>query len=294
MTISEKPYADKVKLAARVAVIVAMVQLLIKAYAWYVTQSSAVLASATDSMLDMFSSTVSLFVISIATRPADKEHAFGHGKAESVGGLCQSAFILGSAILLLVHGVEKLLNPQPINDAWIGIFLTFITLVLTLGLVIYQRKVIQQTGSLAIEADSLHYQSDVLLNVGVLVALALMTYQIYWIDGVFTIIVSALLALGAVKVTRKSLSQLLDEQFDENEINVLTQIVLSNKDVFGVHDVKTRKAGHQCFIQLHLELDAHQSLDSAHQIGEDVEQALLVRFENAEIIIHHDPVNRKN
>lgn len=283
-------YAYKVKLAARIAVLVAVIQLLVKIYAWYSTQSSAVLASATDSMLDIFSSAVSLFVVSIATRPADEDHAFGHGKAESVGGLCQSAFILGSALLLLVHGIEKLAYPQPIKQASFGMALTVLTLIMTLGLVLYQRRVVKKTGSLAIEADSLHYQSDVLLNVGVLVALILMAYEIYWVDGVFTILVSLLLGYGAITVTRKSLSQILDEQFSPEELDELTKIVMANVNVRGVHDIKTRRAGHQCFIQLHLELDANQTLTAAHQIGDDVQQKLNEKFENAEIIIHHDPV----
>ena len=192
-----KDYAYWVRFAAIASTSVALFLVIIKLYAWLVTDSSAMLASTTDSMLDLFASLMNVVILKFALAPADDEHKFGHGKAESLAGLVQAAFVLGSASLLLFHGVDRIIKPQHIVQSEVGIWITIIAIVLTLALVVFQRFVIKQTGSVVISADALHYQSDLFLNLGVLAAIVLS--QGYWqqADGVFTILVGLFLMFGA-------------------------------------------------------------------------------------------------
>lgn len=282
-------YVLWVRLAAIASTSVALILVLIKTYAWLVTDSSAMLASTTDSILDLFASLMNVIILKFALAPADDEHRFGHGKAESLAGLVQSAFVLGSALLLLFHGVERLITPQPIVHSLIGIWVTVIAVILTLVLVVFQRYVIKRTNSIAIGADALHYQSDILLNLGVLVAIILS--QGYWpqADGAFTILVGGFLLSGAGKIIWLSIHHLMDHELSQDEIEQIKLIVLDHEGALGLHELRTRQAGQQRFIQFHLELSDNLSLLDAHAIAEDLEAKLVRALAPCDVFIHQDP-----
>ncbi len=282
-------YAFWVRLAAVFSSLIALILVVIKLYAWLVTDSSAMLASTTDSILDLFASIMSIVILRFALAPADKEHTFGHGKAESLAGLVQASFVLGSAILLIFSGVSRLLNPQAIVQSEVAIWVTLISIMLTLLLVVFQRYVIKRTGSIIISGDALHYQSDLLLNLGVLAAIILS--QGIWLaaDGVFTIIVALYLVFGAGKIIVQSISQLMDHELSDDELAKIQSIVLAHKKAIGIHALRTRKAGMQRFIQFHLELDDALSLLEAHSVGVEIEAEICHALAPCEVFIHHDP-----
>ena len=170
---SHQHYSRWVTLASMAAVTTATLLILGKLIAWLMTDSSSLLASLTDSFMDISASLINLLAIRYALAPADEEHRFGHGKAESLAGLVQSAFISGSALLLVMHGISSMLNQVPVVRLEAGIWVSVGSIVLTLLLVSFQGFVIRKTNSVAIKADMLHYRSDLLLNGGVLVALVL-------------------------------------------------------------------------------------------------------------------------
>ncbi len=286
---STDDYAFWVRLAAIFSTSTAFILVLIKLYAWLVTDSSAMLASTTDSILDLFASIMSIVILRFALAPADKEHSFGHGKAESLAGLVQASFVLGSAILLIFSGVSRLLNPQVIMHSEVAIWVTIISIVLTLILVVFQRYVIKRTGSIIISGDALHYQSDLFLNLGVLAAIILS--QGIWIqaDGVFTILVALYLVFGAGQIMIQSVSQLMDSELSEEELSKIKTIVLKHKQAMGIHELRTRQSGAQKFIQFHLELSDHLSLLDAHSIGDEIEADLCQAFTHCEVFIHQDP-----
>lgn len=301
MTSSKQSYDFLVRLAAISATATALILVIIKLYAWLATDASAMLASATDSMLDLFASIMNVIILRFALAPADQEHKFGHGKAESLAGLVQAAFVLGSALLLMIHGVERIITPKVTVQTEVGIWVSVIAIVLTLGLVVIQKYVILKTESLAISADSLHYQSDLILNLGVLAALFLS--QGYWIraDGVFTLLVGAYLLYGALKIIWLSVHHLMDHELSPDEVSRINAIVLSHDKALGLHDLRTRQAGQQRFIQFHLELDDNLTLLAAHSIGEEIEHEIELALAPCEVFIHHDPtsvlpsdVNEKN
>jgi ferrous-iron efflux pump FieF len=286
---STDDYAFWVRLAAIFSSSVALILVMIKLYAWVITDSSAMLASTTDSILDLFASVMNIVILRFALAPADKEHSFGHGKAESLAGLVQAAFVLGSAILLIFSGVSRLLNPQVIVKSEVAIWVTVVAIVLTLLLVLFQRFVIKRTGSVIISGDALHYQSDLLLNLGVLAAIILS--QGIWVsaDGAFTIAVGLFLISGAGQIMVQSVKQLMDHELSDDEVMQIRNIVLENEKAIGIHELRTRQAGAQRFIQFHLELSDELSLLEAHSIGDAIEAKICHVLAPCEVFIHHDP-----
>ncbi len=288
-TTSSDDYAFWVRLAAISSTSTALILVVIKLYAWLVTDSSAMLASTTDSILDLFASVMSIVILRFALAPADKGHTFGHGKAESLAGLVQASFVLGSAIILIFSGVSRVLNPQAIVQSEVAIWVTIISIVLTLILVGFQRYVIKRTGSIIISGDALHYQSDLLLNLGVLVAIVLS--QGYWLqaDGVFTIAVALYLVFGASQIMVQSVSQLMDSELSDEELDQIKAIVSSHEQAIGIHELRTRQSGAQRFVQFHLELSDELSLLEAHGIGDEIEAKICHLLAPCEVFIHHDP-----
>jgi len=284
-----KDYAFWVRLAAISSSSVALILIIIKVYAWLVTDSSAMLASTTDSILDLFASLMNVVILRFALAPADDEHRFGHGKAESLAGLVQAAFVLGSAILLIFNGVERVITPKVIVQSEVAIWVTVAAIVLTLVLVLFQRFVIKRTGSVIISGDALHYQSDLLMNFGVLLAIVLS--QGIWMqaDGIFTIAVALYLLTGAGKIIFQSVYQLMDHELSEEEVNQINTIIHSHQQALGVHELRTRQSGAQRFIQFHLELDDSLSLLEAHSIGDEIEAQICQVLAPCEVFIHHDP-----
>jgi len=286
---SSDDYAFWVRLAAISSTSTALILVVIKLYAWLVTDSSAMLASTTDSILDLFASVMSIVILRFALAPADKEHTFGHGKAESLAGLVQASFVLGSAILLIFSGVSRLLNPQPIVQSEVAIWVTIISIALTLALVGFQRYVIKRTGSIIISGDALHYQSDLLLNLGVLIAIVLS--QGIWLqaDGVFTIAVALYLVFGASQIMVQSVSQLMDSELNDEDLAKIKAIISDHEQALGIHELRTRQSGVQRFVQFHLELSDELSLLEAHGIGDEIEAKICHVLAPCEVFIHHDP-----
>jgi ferrous-iron efflux pump FieF len=262
----------------------------LKCLAWLVTGSVALLSSLIDSLLDIAASTVNLLAVSHAMSPADREHRFGHGKAEPLAVLGQSAFITGSAILLLAEAVRRLIVPAPVANPPAGIAVMAFSIAATLALVAYQRSVVRRTGSLAISADELHYRGDLILSAGVILALVLGgVLGVSYLDPLFGAAIGLWIVWSALKLARLSLTQLMDRELPDEERARIRAIAEAHPAVSAVHDLRTRAAGPTAFIQLHLEMPGTLSLLRAHEIADEVETALRHAYPNAEILIHEDP-----
>lgn len=262
-----------------------------KLSAWLMTGSSSLLASLTDSFMDISASVISLLAVRYALIPADDNHQFGHGKAESLASLGQAAFITGSAVVLLMHGVDALLDPKPIQNIEVGIWISAGSLVLTLILVLFQQYVVHLTDSQAIRADSLHYRSDLLLNSAVLVALFLAENGFKKADAIFAILLAGYILWSAWQIGFDSIQTLLDRQLPEEECQLITSLCCEVPGIEGIHELKTRLSGPVRFIQLHLEMKDELPLIQAHELTERVEHKLKERFPVSEIIIHMDPLS---
>lgn len=277
------------RLATYLSVCAALLMICIKLYAWTVTGSVTILASLIDSMMDSLVSIVNLLAMRYALMPADDEHRFGHGKAEPIAGLGQAAFIAGSALFLILHSIERLRFPKPLEQVDTGIAVMVITIVITSLLLAFQHYVVRRTASTLIRADSLHYASDLLANIAIIIALLLAQFDLPWLDPVFALGIAIYILYTTHRIGRDALQQLLDRELPEAVQQQIINLALQHTDVRGVHDLRTRKAGHTLFIQLHLELDGQLLLTHAHKIAEDVERAINAEFPNAQIILHEDP-----
>lgn len=285
----EQQYTKYVKRAANFAVIVAATLIIAKAFAWWQTGSMAILAAMTDSLVDLFASLTNMLVSRFALQPADDDHTFGHGKAESLAALAQSAFITGSAAFLLLQGIQRLTEPQLVQSSELGVAISLFSIVLTAVLVWYQKKVVKLTQSPAIEADSLHYQTDLYMNAAILVAMILNIYGVVYADAVFAIGIALYILFNAAKMCWEAVQSLLDKALPQEEVDQIWAIALQHPRIIGIHDVKTRRAGAIRFIQLHLELDDHLPLVVAHDITDSLEQKILAAFPHSEVIIHQEP-----
>jgi ferrous-iron efflux pump FieF len=269
---------------------VAGAMIVIKLVAWLLTDSVSLLSSLLDSLLDGAASFLNLVAVRQALVPADREHRFGHGKAEPLASLGQAAFITGSAALLLVQALQHLLTPVPVSNADLGIGVMIFAIVVTFALVQYQQWVIRRTGSLVVSADELHYRADLILNAGVIVSL-LATRILGWVylDPLFGAAIGVWIIYGAWRVASQAMVQLMDRELPDAERARIRQIALAHPQVRSVHDLRTRAAGPTAFVQLHLEMDGELTLNEAHRVSDSVEAEILAAFPHAEVMIHQDP-----
>lgn len=276
--------------AATASVAVSLFLVGIKTFAYFASHSVAMLASLADSALDLFTASLNMIAIHQSLTPADDEHRFGHGKAEPLAGLAQGAFITASALFLVIQAVNRILAPEPIDNSVEALIVMCIAIACAILLILYERRVVAHTGSLAVEADQAHYLGDLATNVGVVLALVLSAYLGWTLaDPVIAILVALVMLGSAFGVARSSFNQLMDRELPDEERARIRRIAESHDAVMNVHDLKTRAAGLSTFIQLHMELDPDMPLKEAHRISDAVEQAILNAYPGAEVIIHQDP-----
>jgi ferrous-iron efflux pump FieF len=273
------------------SVAVAVVLVTLKLWALGNTQALSVAASLADSALDLMMSGVGLMAILYAARPADEDHAFGHTSVEDLAALGQSLFILVSATVIGWAAVERLLSDTPTRLAaeGRGIAVMVLSILLTAGLVLWQRRVARRTGSRIVAADSLHYMSDLLPTVGAIAALGMSrAFGIGQIDSIVALGAAFMLALGSFRIGKAAWDSLMDRRADPELIAGIAAIAGGWPGVRGFHDLKTRTAGSRVFVNLHIELDGDQSLREAHAIGAALRRRIIETYPQCDVIIHKD------
>jgi ferrous-iron efflux pump FieF len=279
------------RLATYASVTTATVLIAGKLAAALLTGSVSVLASLVDSMMDVAASIINLLAVHYSLQPPDRDHRFGHGKAEPLAGLVQAAFIAGSAVFLILHAVDRLLHPQPLQDALVGVGVLLFAIVATGGLLAFQHYVIRRTQSTAIRADALHYATDLLTNSATIAALGLAMLGWPKMDPIFAIGIALYILYSAAHIGYESVQLLMDHELPAEVHGRIREIVRANPRVRGVHDVRTRRSGQTYFIQLHLMLDDQMPLVEAHRIADEVEATIMAAFPNADVLIHEDPAS---
>ena len=276
--------------AGLASIAVATILVGLKAYASWTTGSTAMLGSLADSGLDLIASLVTLYSVRLAATPADPQHRFGHGKAEAIAAFFQVVLISLSAFWIAIHAIEQLIAGARTGDAGTGISVSIISIAFTLLLVSYQRRVVAQTGSLAIGTDHLHYQSDLLLNVAVIAALLLdQTAGISGADAVAGIAIALWLLYNAYVASQKAIDQLMDHEWPEERRRAFVEVANRHPELRGIHDLRTRTAGNNDFVQFHVWVDPDMTVGAAHRVMDEVEDKLREAFPGVEILIHPDP-----
>ncbi len=278
--------------AARLSVIAAAFLIILKIAAGWLTDSISVWASLLDSAMDIFASSINYFAVRAAARPPDEDHAYGHGKAESLAGLFQAAVITVSGIFVISEAIKRIVAPRSVTSEWLGIATMLIAAFVSIALVTHLRRVSRATESPALEADAAHYASDVYTNAAALIAL-LMTALTSWalIDPLISIAISGYILWSAVSVARDAIDVLMDRRLPAEIDEQIATIVHRHRavGVFGFHDLRTRRSGSYKFIDLHLEVRRDQSLEEAHALTVRVLRAIEAEIPRSRVQIHTDP-----
>ena len=276
--------------AALASIAMAIFLVILKSYAAWATGSVAMLGSLADTALDLIASIVTLVGVRFAAMPADDDHRFGHGKAEALAALAQVVLISISAIAIAWRAIDRLGDNAQTQGLELGMGVSMVAIGLTFALLAYQRYVIKRTGSVAIETDHVHYQSDLLLNLSVIIALVL-DQLVGWrmADPLFGIVIALWLFYGAWRAASRSIDQLMDKEWPAAKRVAFLAAAAEHPELAGLHDCRTRTSGAHDFVQFHVWVPGTWTVEDAHQRMDTVEEALQARFPGTEILIHLDP-----
>ena len=282
--------------AARLSIIAAAFLIILKTATGWLTGSISIWASLLDSAMDIFASTLNFIAVRAASRPPDEDHAYGHGKAESLAGLFQAFVISVSGLYLVWRAILRLVSPPEIAHEGLGIATMFVASLVSVALVTRLKKVARATDSPALKADAVHYASDVYTNAAALVALltiALTGWQLA--DPIFSLAISAYILSSAVSVAREAIDILMDRRLPKEIDEEVAAVVVRFRDegVVGFHDLRTRRSGAYKFIDLHLEVQREQSLEEAHALTVRVLRAIEEAIPRTRVQIHTDPADER-
>lgn len=276
--------------AAIASISVALLLVGLKVWAAWTTGSTAMLGSLADTVLDLVASAATLAGVWVAAQPDDHNHRFGHGKAEALAAMFQVVLISISALSLAARAVGQWISGARPEGAEGGIAVSAIAIVATLALLAWQRRVIRQTGSLAISTDHVHYQSDLYLNLAVIAALAIDQYAgIAGADPFFGLAIAIWLGWGAWGASQAAVDQLMDKEWPVEKRARFLEVVARHPELRGLHDLRTRTSGDRDFVQFHVAVDPAMTIRTAHDVMDEIEAKLLAEFPGVEILIHPDP-----
>jgi ferrous-iron efflux pump FieF len=274
----------------RLSVATALVLSVIKLAAWWFSGSVAMLASLADSALDLLAASAAFYAVRYAAAPPDREHRYGHGKAEAFASLVQAGLVFASAALIGREAIDHALHPLAIaNQGW-NMGVMALSIALTGALIWAQTKVLNRASSVAVAGDRAHYAADLASNLIAFAAIggsALLASALP--DALGALAVAALLLWGAVNVFRASTVELMDRELDDAARRRIADLIRADPRVRDVHQLRTRAAGPYIHVQMHADLDPAISLVDAHRIMVEAEERVLRDFPNADIIIHPDP-----
>lgn len=279
-----------IRFATYASVTVACLLIILKAFGWWVTHSVSLQASLIDSLLDALASIINMIAVYHALKPADAEHRFGHGKAESLAALGQALFIGASSLWLLHEAKDRFLMHEPIESTQIGLVVMIIAIAVTLLLVSYQQYVVKKTKSGAIHADMLHYKSDLLINAAVIISLLCADFfHLNFIDPIFGLLIGFYILWTAWQITRQAFNVLMDRELDDEERKKILSIIHNHPEVLGVKDLRTRSSGLHQFFQLRLIMKSTLSLKDADLVADEVEAEVIKAYPKSQVIIRIVP-----
>lgn len=265
--------------------------ILLKIIAGVLTGSISLIAEAIHSVMDLIAAVIALFSVRISDKVADEEHPFGHGKAENISGVSEGILIFVAAGIIIYEAIQKIIFGTHLETVEIGIGIMALSIIVNLLVSRYLIKIAKQTDSLALEADSKHLSTDVLSMVGVFVGLALVRFTgLKIFDSIAALFVSLIIIRTAYEITRKSFGGLMDTRLPKTEEEVIAAIIKDHANrLAGFHEMRTRKAGSQRFVDLHLVLPHKVSLETAHDMCNHLEEDLKNRFPDMDVTIHTEP-----
>jgi cation diffusion facilitator family transporter len=260
------------------------------------THSISIVAQAADSLLDLFAGIITFSAIRFAAKPADAEHQYGHGKAEDIAGVGQAILIFIAGGLIIYSAIDRIITKHYIvEQPEAGIAVMAVSIVASIFLSRHLSKVARRTASIALEANARNIAADVYSTSAVLVGLAILRFSgLDIIDPILAIAVAVYILKVAVDTIRKPISGLLDEKLPPSQEAVIEDCLgKHSREVSGYHALRTRRAGSQSYIDLHLVMASDISLEQAHQICDRIEVEIKSALREASIIIHAEPCNNE-
>lgn len=275
------------------SVATAAVLVTLKAVVWWMSGSTALLASMADSGLDLIASLATFWAVRFAVTPPDAEHRFGHGKAEAFASLVQAGLVFASAALIAREAIGDLVHPHPLKEEGWGVAVMAVSTLLTGVLIAAQTRVLRQTASVAVSGDRAHYASDLASNLIALVGIAASAWLgVNGLDAAAALVIAALLLWGAVGVFREAAGQLMDHELSDEARAKIVELMTADRRLTDVHQLRTRASGPYVHMQMHVDLDPDLTLEAAHEVIVAAEKRLLAVFPQADVIIHADPRGR--
>ncbi len=287
---NQAPQGSKTK-ATKIAMVVAFSLAVSKAVVGFLTGSLSILSSAVDSILDIAASFFNFLAIRTAEQPADTDHQYGHGKYEAMATFIQAVIIFVSGLFILISAWNKFANKEHAEVTTAGLSIMGISIAATIFLTIYLRYMAQKEKSSVLEADALHYSIDLYTNIGILISLFIIKYTGFVIiDTIVAAFVAVYIMYSAVKLSAEVSKQLLDSSIEEETYNKLLKVLESFKDYhLDFHKLRTRSAGNEVFIDMHLTLCRKLSLEEVHNITDIIEKAISKEIKGADVTIHPEP-----
>jgi cation diffusion facilitator family transporter len=283
--------ANRLKLAAVVSIAVAAVVLGLKYLAYWRTGSVALYSDALESIVNLITAAVALYAIHVSSQPADRQHQFGHHKAEYFSAVLEGVLIVVAALLILREAYDALITPRTISAPLVGIGLNGLATVLNAGWSYFLMTWGRRQRSPALVGDGWHLMSDVVTSVGVIVGLGLATITGWQLlDPLLAAVVGANILWAGWRLMRDSVSGLMDEAVTAEVARQISAVIANNAEgAIEAHDVKTRTAGRVTFIEFHLVVPGKMTVATSHQICDRLEVALTEAIPGAEVLIHVEP-----
>lgn len=285
-------HADLKKNTARLSVVSNTLLIILKLIVGLITNSVSILSEAIHSSLDLVAAIIAYFSVRISGTPADKEHPFGHGKAENVSGVIEALLIFVASMWIIFEAVKKILHPEEASSLGLGSVVMLISAVVNTFVSRRLYKVAKKTNSVALEADALHLKTDVFTSLGVALGLLLITFTgIHILDPIIAILVACFILFESFNLLRKAFNPLLDTALSDDDIKKVESILESMNVRY--HDLRTRAAGHQRFIEFHLDAPPEETIENVHKQCDAIEEKLSAEFQDVSVVIHPEPDNHQ-
>jgi len=282
--------------AARLAVVVVIGLVGLKVLVAVVTGSISVIAQAVDSFLDLFAIVITFLAVVIAARPADEKHPFGHGKVEDIAAVVQAMLIFAAGGLIIYSAVLRIITETTIELTEAGMGVMLVSIVASLLLSRHLRRVSQATDSIALEASARNIAVDVYSAAAVLAGLLVIRFtglQIF--DPIIALLVALFILKVAYDVLIKSFGRLIDVKLSEDEESIIRSSIMECAgEVVGYHELRTRKAGNQRYIDLHLVMPKDASVEEAHRLCDELERDMKTKLSHTTVLIHVEPCNEES
>jgi len=265
-----------------------------KAVVGFSAGSIAVLSSALDSAGDVLASFANFVFLTIAAKPPDEDHHFGHGKAEHLASMLQGVILLSGGVLLGIHAIERIRNPRPIESSFVAIATMVASIVATVVITAYLKRNAAQSESSALVADSLHYTSDIISNLATIIALVIVRWTGNPLfDSILGISVACWIAWNSLYLLWNASSDLMDPALPTEDIQKIIQAIeRADPTVVSYRQLRTRRSAGMRFVDVELCIDRGVSFEKAHAVTEMVKDRIREHFPRVIINAHAEPVER--